>query len=88
MQAMLAAYPGTPDGYMYGPICVAEIERGQGLAAAMFAALRARLPARESITFIRSDNAVSLRVHAKLGMRRVAEFTHDGATFTILTHPG
>src|ERR1017187_6157133 len=76
MQAMLRAYPGSPDAYMYGPICVAESKRGQGLAAAMFAALRARIPDREAITFIRSDNAVSLRVHRKLGMRPVAEFTH------------
>jgi hypothetical protein len=44
VQAMLKLYPGTPKAYSYGPICVAESERGRGLAGAMFAALRARLP--------------------------------------------
>jgi hypothetical protein len=43
VQAMLKVYPGTPNAYNYGPICVAESERGRGLAGSMFAALRARL---------------------------------------------
>src|SRR5262245_34442817 len=44
VQAMLRARPGSPDGYLYGPICVADNERGRGLALAMFEALRAQLP--------------------------------------------
>ena len=44
VEAMLQAYRGTPDAYVYGPICVADGERGRGLAGEMFEALRARLP--------------------------------------------
>ena len=42
------------DAYVYGPICVAESERGQNLPAALMSALRERLPGREGITFIRA----------------------------------
>jgi hypothetical protein len=44
IQAMLRAYPGSSASYNYGPICVAENHRGQGLAVAMFEALKAQLP--------------------------------------------
>src|SRR5712672_1504088 len=47
--AMLRAYSGMADAYVYGPVCVAASERGQGLAAAMFEALRAMLPGREGV---------------------------------------
>jgi L-amino acid N-acyltransferase YncA len=47
----------------------------------VFAALRARLPGREGVLFIRRDNAASLKAHARMGMREVAEFTHGGAVF-------
>ena len=88
IEAMLRAYRGAPDAYVYGPICVAEVERGRGLASAMFAALRERLPGREGILFIRRDNAASLRAHAKMGMQEVAEFTHDGALHAVLSYVG
>lgn len=88
MQAMLRAYAGDSDAYMYGPICVAEDQRGCGLATTMYNALRARLPGREGLTFIRSDNAVSLRVHERFGMRRVIEFDYDGVTCVILSSAG
>jgi L-amino acid N-acyltransferase YncA len=88
VQAMLRAYRGTSDAYVYGPICVDETERGRGLAGAMFAALRARLPGREGVLFIRRDNAASLRAHARMGMREVAEFTHDDAVFAVLSYIG
>jgi L-amino acid N-acyltransferase YncA len=84
IRAMLRAWPGGDDAYAYGPICVAAEERGRGLAAAMAAALRALLPGREGVLFIRSDNAASLRAHAKMGMRQVAAFEHDGATMLVL----
>jgi L-amino acid N-acyltransferase YncA len=32
IQAMLLAFPPPPDCYLYGPVCVAETERGKGLA--------------------------------------------------------
>jgi L-amino acid N-acyltransferase YncA len=88
IRATLAAYPGPPDAYLYGPICVAETERGQNLPAALMADLHARLPGREGITFIRRDNAASLRAHAKIGMREVAEFVHDGAAVIVVACRG
>jgi L-amino acid N-acyltransferase YncA len=88
MRAMLRAWPGAGDAYAYGPICVAAEERGRGLAAAMFAALRTLLPGREGVLFIRSDNTASLRAHAKMGMRQVASFQHAGAEMLVLTYVG
>lgn len=88
VQAMLRAYPAAPGTYLYGPICVAESERGKGLAGALFDALRARLPGRDSITFIRKDNAVSRRAHARMGMKEVAAFTHDGIDQIVVVCTG
>ena len=87
--AMLRAHPGAaPDAYVYGPVCVAEEARGLGLAGAMFVALRARLPGREGVLFIRRDNAPSLRAHARMGMREVAGFAHGGAEMAVLAYVG
>jgi L-amino acid N-acyltransferase YncA len=88
IQAMLRAYPGAPDAYLYGPICVAESERGQNLPAALMSALGERLPGREGITFIRRDNTRSMRAHAKIGMREVAELTHGDAAIVVVVYPG
>ncbi len=88
VQAMLQAYPGSPDAYNYGPVCVAESERGRGLAAAMFAALRARLPGREGVAFIRRANTTSLTAHKKMGMREVAEFAHGGVIYAVVAYRG
>ena len=88
VQAMLKVYSGGPNTYIYGPICISEDERGQGLAGALFAALCARMPGRECITFIRADNAASLRAHAKMGMRIVGEYTHDAVDLVILAYKG
>jgi GNAT superfamily N-acetyltransferase len=86
--AMLRAYPGADDAYCYGPVCVAAEQRGQGLAAAMFKELRAALPGREGILLIRTDNAASLRAHARMGMRQVAKFEHDDAALHVLAYVG
>lgn len=86
--AMLQAYPGAHDAYVYGPVCVATAERGQRLAEAMFAALRAELPDREGILFIRTDNAASLRAHARMGMRQVAAFEHEAAELIAFAYLG
>ena len=89
VEAMLRAYPGAaPDAYVYGPVCVAEEARGRGLAAAMFAALRARLPGREGVLFIRRDNAASLRAHERMGMREVAAVSNGGAEMAVLASIG
>ena len=88
VQAMLRAYRGASDAYVYGPICVEETERGRGVAGAMFAVLRARLPGREGVLFIRRDNEASLRAHTKMGMSEVAEFKHNDRDFTVLSYIG
>jgi hypothetical protein len=88
IRAMLAAYPGGPDAYVYGPICVDEAERGQGIAQAMFAERGRHLPGREGILFIRRDNPASLSAHAKMGMREVAAFAFNGRDHAILAYRG
>jgi predicted GNAT superfamily acetyltransferase len=88
ISAMLAVYPGTPDAYVYGPVCVGVEERGKGLARAMFSELRRLTPAREGILFIRRDNSASLRAHAKMGMREVAGFVFGGNEFAVLSYLG
>jgi predicted GNAT superfamily acetyltransferase len=88
IQAMLRAYRPPAGTYMYGPVCIAQSERGKGIAGALFESLRARLPGRDSITFIRADNAVSRRAHAKMGMKEVAEFTHDGVEQIVVIYKG
>lgn len=88
IQAMLRAYPGSPGAYNYGPICVAESHRGRGLALAMVEELRARLSGREGFTFIRRDNTVSIKVHTKMGMREVAEFSYRNIAFVVVAYVG
>ncbi|WP_046157058.1 GNAT family N-acetyltransferase [Chromobacterium vaccinii] len=86
--AMLRAWPGGSGAYVYGPICVAASERGQGLPARLYAALRSSLPGGEAILFIRRDNAASLRAHQRLGMREVAAFTLDDTEYVVLSDAG
>lgn len=88
IRAMFSAYPGTADAYVYGPICVDPAERGKGLAAAMFSALRRLEPGREGVLFIRIDNEASLRAHRHMGMDEVARFTLDGADFAVFAYVG
>jgi predicted GNAT superfamily acetyltransferase len=88
ISAMLSAYPGATDAYVYGPICVSSGERGKGLAQAMFAELQRLLPGREGILFIRRDNPASLRAHAKMGMREVAGFAFNGNDYVALSYVG
>jgi len=88
IRAMLDAYPGDIDAYVYGPICVSVDERGKGMAQAMFAELQRALPGREGILFIRRDNPASLRAHAKMGMHEVAEFAFSGIDYAILAYVG
>jgi hypothetical protein len=86
---MLAVYPGGPDAYVYGPICVAEAARGLGVARMLYERLRAALPGREGILFIRRDNEPSLRAHQRLaGMQVRGEFTAEGVPFVVLSFVG
>jgi predicted GNAT superfamily acetyltransferase len=88
IRAMLAAYPGATDAYVYGPICVSAEERAKGLAQAMFAELQRLLPGREGILFIRCDNPASLRAHANMGMHEVAGFVFNGNDYVVLSYVG
>ena len=88
VDAMLRAYPGAPGAYVYGPICVAESERGRGLARALFELLRENLPEREGFTFIRADNTLSRKVHAGMGMREAASFTVAGVDYVVVAYTG
>ena len=81
--AMLAAYAGRENAYVYGPVCIADSERGQGLLALLYAAMRAQHGGAEAVLFIRRDNIGSLRAHERLGMREVAAFLFDGAQFAV-----
>jgi ribosomal protein S18 acetylase RimI-like enzyme len=85
VRAMLAAYSGTPGAYIYGPIVVAEAERGRGLAQRLFESLRARLPGREGILFIRADNSASLRAHEKMGVVPRGTFRHNDHDYVVLS---
>mgnify|MGYP000923902226 FL=1 len=88
VRAMFAAYPGAPDAYVYGPICVDADARGQGLAQRMFDALRVLEPGREGVLFIRTDNTPSLRAHLKMGMREVARFPFNGFEYAVFAYVG
>jgi hypothetical protein len=86
VKAMLEAYPGSDDSYIYGPVCVEASARGKELAGAMFERLIELLPGREGVLFIRADNMRSLRAHRKMGMLKSAEFTYSGARYLIFTY--
>jgi L-amino acid N-acyltransferase YncA len=86
-EAKYHAYPAAPDAYNSGPLCVAASERGRGLAPRLFQAMRAQLPGREAVAFIRRDNASSRALHRKLGFREVAEFTHFSVDYLVVVHP-
>jgi L-amino acid N-acyltransferase YncA len=86
VKAMAAKFPPPADAFIQGPVCVAASERGRGLAGLMFAAMRARLPGRAAVTFIRSDNAASLNAHEKMGIRVVGEFESGGERYCALCY--
>ncbi|AQR69928.1 N-acetyltransferase [Janthinobacterium sp. LM6] len=81
--AMLAAYGGSDNAYVYGPVCIAASERGQGLLARLYSAMREQQGGAEAVLFIRRDNIGSLRAHERLGMREVAGFVCDDADFAV-----
>jgi L-amino acid N-acyltransferase YncA len=85
-EAKFRAYPATPNAYNSGPLCVSQSERGRGLAQLLFRAARKCLPEREGVAFIRRDNSASRAVHAKNGFRKVAEFSHAGIDYVVVTN--
>ena len=84
--AMLAAWPGRADAYVYGPVCVERNARAQGVLEALYAKLVALFPGREAILFIRADNPRSLRAHLRLGMHEVARFEFGSDLFIVLSN--
>jgi GNAT superfamily N-acetyltransferase len=86
VRAMLEAYPGPSDAYVYGPVCVEASARGLGISTKMFEKLRELLPHREGILFIKATNESSLRAHRKMGMRKTAKFIFDGKEFFVFTY--
>jgi ribosomal protein S18 acetylase RimI-like enzyme len=85
-EAKYHAYPAPPDAYNCGPLCVAAGERGKGLAVRLFEAMRAQLPGREAVAFIRHDNTSSRALHRKLNFREVAEFKHGSDDYVVAAH--
>jgi hypothetical protein len=84
---MLKTYRGSPDAYLYGPVCIDRQERGQGLAERLFSLLKMELPGREGILFIRRDNAASIRAHQqKLEMDVRGVFSVDGVGYAVLSY--
>jgi len=84
---MLKTYQGGPDAYLYGPICIDRRDRGLGLAEGLFTRLKAELPGREGILFIRRDNVASLRAHQnKLGMELRGDFNVDGVRYAVFSY--
>ena len=81
IQTMLRTFPPPTDCYLYGPVCVADTERGKGLAGAMFEILRKHKNARPAMTFVRADNEMSLRAHDKMGMERLGTFVNDSVPY-------
>jgi predicted GNAT superfamily acetyltransferase len=85
VRAMLAAWPGDADAYVYGPACIADSERGQGLLARLYAELQKHCAGREAVLFIQQANAASIRAHERLGMRAVAEYVFEGEKYFVFS---
>ena len=51
-------------------------------------ALRVQLPGRPAMTFVRADNAASLRAHRKMGMQELGAFLSDGVPHIAFTYTG
>jgi len=83
--AMLKAWPGSADAFVYGPVCIDQAARGKGVLETLYAELTRRRPNREAILFIKANNTRSLRAHARLGLVQVARFTLDGEVFVVLS---
>ena len=88
VQTMLRNFPPPPDCYLYGPVCVAETQRGKGLASALFQVLQRHMAGRPAMTFIRADNIPSLRTHRKMGMTELGTFVTDDVSYIALSYNG
>jgi L-amino acid N-acyltransferase YncA len=85
-RAKQRAYPAGPGAYNSGPLCIAASERGRGVVAKLFETQRSLLPGREGVALIRRDNAASRAVHTRYGFREVAEFSHAGVDYLVVSY--
>jgi hypothetical protein len=83
--AMLRAWPGEADAYVYGPVCIDASMRGQQLLGKLVDELGHQTHARQGILFINRSNVGSLKAHQRLGMPTVAQFTVGDQVFDVLT---
>jgi GNAT superfamily N-acetyltransferase len=77
----------TDNSYQYGPICVDKSMRGQGVAEALFEAVRRGFAERYPIglTFINKVNELSMAFHIrKLGLVVVDEFDFNEKNYATL----
>ncbi len=88
IQTMLRHFPPPPDCYLYGPVCLAETERGKGLAGALFEVLQRHMAGRPAMTFIRADNSASRRAHRKMGMSELGTFIHEDVPHIAVSYSG
>src|SRR3569832_231235 len=86
--AMLKAWPGRADAYVYGPVCVDAAARGKGVLLKLYAKLEQERPNAEAILFIRRNNEQSLRAHLRLGQHVVARFEMSGEIYLVLSSQG
>jgi len=87
------SFLGRPLGrqrtFVYGPVCVARADRGQGLLRGMYDRLRDELAGEfdAGVLFIAKGNPRSLSAHDRLGASIVGEFVYDARAFWILAFP-
>lgn len=86
--ATLSVWPAKPGAYIYGPVCVAQGYRGQGIFEHLLQHLAVTMAGREGVLFINQDNERSLRAHQRLGMQAQASFELSGASYIVLTFNG
>ena len=85
IQAMLAVHPITADNYLYGPVCIDEEFRNQGVIELMYQKLQQLLPEFHPLLFIGEDNIESIHAHQKLGLTEKAKFIFNGQQFLIFS---
>ncbi|WPO99822.1 GNAT family N-acetyltransferase [Pseudomonas sp. HR96] len=86
--AALQVWPAKPGSYIYGPVCVAEAYRGQGIFELLLNRLALTMKGREGVLFIARDNKRSLRAHQRMGMQERASFELEGKAYAVLTYNG
>ncbi len=89
-QLSMLSYQGKPltdyHSFIYGPVCIDQAHRGQGILAPLLETLLNALPPQFDLllTLISKDNLRSIHAHQKLGIEKVGEFEFRGQLFLIL----